>query len=142
MVNTRVQASQNNQSREDEMNDFDDNSSKLSPPEFGTRTFEIKNNAHSYGEQERDHERVRIERSFSEMNRQNGELTSLVRTLTERISSTNREENGNNSPRCRSTSHSDMVAGVIGHTIPKPQLDPPRRTLIWQITKCISRTSL
>ena len=67
----------------------------------------FENNAHSYEDQGRDHERVCNERRFNEMNRQIGELTSLVRTLTERISSSNREENGNNSPRSRSTSHSD-----------------------------------
>ena len=59
-----------------------------------------------------------------------GELTSFVRTLTERIYLSNREENGNNSPRSRSSRHSDMVTGVTGHTIPTTQLDPPRRTLM------------
>ena len=73
MGNTRLQASQNNQSREDKMNDFDDNSSELSFPKFGTRTFEIENYAHRNGEQKRDHERVRIERRFSETMRQIGE---------------------------------------------------------------------
>ena len=47
MVNTRDQASQNNQTREHEINDFDDNSSKLSLPEFDTPSFATENNAHS-----------------------------------------------------------------------------------------------
>ena len=79
------------------MNDYDDNSSDVSLPEFSTRSFEIENNTNDHGEQERDHERIRIERRFNEMNRQIGELTSLVRTLTEKVSSGNREGNGNNS---------------------------------------------
>ena len=52
MVNTRAQASQNNQPREDEMDDFGDNASDLSLPRIA---LEIENNAHSYGDQERDH---------------------------------------------------------------------------------------
>ena len=107
MVNTRSQAPQSNQIREDVMSDYDDNSSDISLPDFGTRTFEIKKNTNNYGEQERDHQRLRIERRFNEMNRHVGELTSLVRTLTEKISSDNREENDNNSSQNRSPSHSD-----------------------------------
>ena len=41
MVNTRDQASQKNQPREDEMDDFDDNAIDLSLPGIGTRTFEV-----------------------------------------------------------------------------------------------------
>ena len=89
------------------MDDFDDNASNLGLPGVGTRTFELENNDQSYGDQERDHERIRIESRFNELNKQVGELTSLVRTLTEKISSSNRGENGINSPRSRSTSHSD-----------------------------------
>ena len=50
MVNTRAQAWQNNQSRE-EMNDYDDTSSDISLPELGV--FEIENKTNNYGEQER-----------------------------------------------------------------------------------------
>ena len=89
MENTRAQASQHNQPREDEMDDIDDNSSDFSLPGIGTRTFEMENNAISYEDQGRDHERVRIERRDNEMNRQIGELISLVRTFFESISSSN-----------------------------------------------------
>ena len=61
MVSIRAQASQNNQPREDEMDDFGDNASDLSLPGIGTRTFKIENNAHSYGDQKKDHERIRIQ---------------------------------------------------------------------------------
>ena len=103
MVNTRAQALQNNYNKQDETNDYDDNSSDISLPEFDTRTFELENNVNNFSEQER----VRIERRFNEMNRQIGELTSLVRTLADRISSSNREEKCSNSSQNRSPSHSD-----------------------------------
>ena len=74
-----------NQNREDEMTDYDDNASDISLPDLSTRTFELENNVNTFGEQKREHERMRIERSFNEMNRQIGELTSLVRTLTDRF---------------------------------------------------------
>ena len=89
------------------MDDFDDNASDLSLPEISRRTFGKENIGRDNVDQERDHERVRIQRRFNGLNRPIGELTSLVRTLNEKISSSNREENGNNSPRGRSTSHSD-----------------------------------
>ena len=114
MVTTRAQASQTNLPREDEMDgedDFDDNASDLSLPGIGSRTFEIESFDRNYEDQEKDHERVRIERRFNEMSRQIGELTTLVRTLTEKTSSSIREGNGNNSPRSRLTSHSDTFGG-------------------------------
>ena len=52
------------------MDDFDDNASDLRLPEVGTPTFEMENNDRNYDDQERNHERVRIERRFHEMNRQ------------------------------------------------------------------------
>ena len=102
MVNTRAQTSQNNPNREDEMNDYDDNSSDISLQEFSTRTFELENIVNNFSEQEREHERVRIERRFNEMNRQIRELYPLVRTLMDRIFPSNREENGSNSSQNRS----------------------------------------
>ena len=51
MVNTRPQASQNSLPREDEMDDFCDNTSDLSLPGIGTRTFKIENNSRDYEDQ-------------------------------------------------------------------------------------------
>ena len=96
MVNTRAQTSQNNQNREGEMNDYDYNSSDMSLPEFSNRTFQLESDFKNFSEQEREHARIRIERRCNEMNRQIGELTTLVRTLTDRISSSDRRENGSN----------------------------------------------
>ena len=100
MVNTRSQTSQDNQNREGEINDYDDNSSDMRLPEFSNRTFQLENNVKNFSEQEREHARIRIERRCNEMNKQIGELTSLVRTLI--ISLSDREENGSNLSRKRS----------------------------------------
>ena len=56
---------------------------------------------------ERDRERSRIEQRFNEKNRQIVQLTSLVRTLTEKVSSNNREENDRDVLKSESSSHSD-----------------------------------
>ena len=45
-------------------------------------------------DQERDHEKIRIEQRFMEMNRQISELINLVNTLTEKVTSNPREDNG------------------------------------------------
>ena len=62
MVNTRAQTSQNSPNREDETKDHDDNSSDFNVPEFNTCTFNLENNVNNFSEQERKHERRRIER--------------------------------------------------------------------------------
>ena len=56
---------------------------------------------------ERDHERIRIEQRFNDMNPQNGELISLLRMLSEEITSSNKEENDSNAQRSRKPSHFD-----------------------------------
>ena len=73
-------------------------------------TFEIDNSADNYRKHERDHKQVRIERRFREMDRQIGELTSLLRTLTERISSNNREEKA-------ATLHKIDLQAILTHYI-------------------------
>ena len=76
---------------------------------------------------ERDHERVRVEQRFDDLNRKIGEITTLILTLTEKLSSGNREEDGFKVQRL---SQSDMMTGVPGHSIPTSDLHPPRRTLM------------
>ena len=56
---------------------------------------------------ERDHGRVRIEQRFNDLNRQIGELTTLVLTLTETLYSGNREGNGSDVQRSETAGHSD-----------------------------------
>ena len=76
-------------------------------PELGSRNLVPENDTRSLNDQERDNERVRIEQRFNVMNRQKRELTSLVRMLSEKNTSNNPEENGNNTHQTRTPSHSD-----------------------------------
>ena len=57
-------------------------------------------------QQERDHERSRIEQRFLEINKQIGELISMVRALTEKVANS-REENDPNVRYFRTLPHSD-----------------------------------
>ena len=59
-------------------------------------------------QQERDHERSRIEQRFMEMNKQIGELTSMVRALTEKVTNS-REESDPKFRDFRTLPHSDSM---------------------------------
>ena len=54
-----------------------------------------------------DHESIRIEDRFMDVSCQIGELTSLARALTEKISSSNRDESGQNFHDDKTSSCSD-----------------------------------
>ena len=77
------------------MDNFNDNDSHISSPELNSRNRDIENHTNDFSEQETNHERIRSEQRCNDMNRQIREITSLIRTLTEMISSNDREENGN-----------------------------------------------
>ena len=111
MVITRAQSTTNVQNRNSNRNDFSYNESDISLPELNSHDPIAENSVNS-NEQERDHERIRIERRFNEMNNLSDELTSLVGTLTEMVASSNKEGNDSNTRNTRSTSHSDMATGV------------------------------
>ena len=55
---------------------------------------------------ERDHEKHRIEQRFLEMNRQIGELASIVRALTDKLTNS-REENGRDVLNSETSTRSD-----------------------------------
>ena len=55
---------------------------------------------------ERDHEKHRIDQRFLEMNRQIGELTSIVRALTDKLANS-REENGRDVLNSETSTRSD-----------------------------------
>ena len=61
---------------------------------------------------ERDHENHRFEQRFLEMNRQIGELTSIVRALTGRLSN-GREENNRDVLNSETSARSDIYIGTI-----------------------------
>ena len=74
------------------MNEFSDIDNNVSFPELYSRSQNSETNNENLSDQERDYQRIRIELRFSDMNRQIGELTSLVRTVKEKIASNGREE--------------------------------------------------
>ena len=69
------------------MNDLIDNNETTCLPDFPLEDTEngIKNENLEIHEREREHERVRIDRRFSDMNIQFGELTSLEKILREKF---------------------------------------------------------
>ena len=58
------------------MNENGDNESDISLLEFSSHNLVTENSKRHLNDQERDHEQMRIERRFNEMNMQLGELTS------------------------------------------------------------------
>ena len=104
MVLTRSQANRNKSLEPETMSD---NESELRVPdvlsraqriEFDERDFPIRNN---------DVEHNDIERRFSDRSRQIGELTNIVLSLIERLSSNTREGNGLNTSSSDSNGCSD-----------------------------------
>ena len=69
-----------------------------------TNEKEQMNNTH----QESDHEKIRIEQRFFDMNRQIGGLTSMVKTFTETMTDI-REENGQNVQTIETLRRSDNM---------------------------------
>ena len=83
MVITRPQSTNSAEVKITNMKDYCDNESDVSLPEFNSHNVTTENSNRLSNEQERDHERIRIERRLRETNRRIGELTRLVRILTE-----------------------------------------------------------
>ena len=69
MVITRAQSTTNAQARYTDKKYYRDNESDIiSWPELNSHDLINKNSSHHSDEQERDHEQIRIERRFNEMN--------------------------------------------------------------------------
>ena len=69
------------------MDEFSNNDSNASFPDLYSSGQISKTNNENMSNKEKDHEIIRIEQQFNEMNRQIREPTILVKTLTEKISS-------------------------------------------------------
>ena len=67
--------------------------------------------------QERDHERLRKEQRFFEMNKQIGEITSMARALTEKVTNS-REENDQNGHNFWTSMRSDTIT-ELAWVLPK-----------------------
>ena len=130
MVNTRSGYNRENrieQSGKDRYFDEDNNMSVADHYTEDNFNNDIESDVRSM---ETDHEKHRIEQRFLEMNRQIGELTSIVRALTDKLANS-REENGRDALNSETSTHSDMmVTGVSANPLSTPNAQPPRRTPI------------
>ena len=106
MVNTRSRFNRESrieQSGTSSYSDYEDNMSVAD--HFGENVLENEFE-NDMREIERDHENHRFEQRFLEMNRQIGELTSIVKALTDRLSNS-REENNRDALNPETSARSD-----------------------------------
>ena len=85
MVDTKSQVLRENRVEQSEDDRFSDNDDNVSVADHYQKIYFGENGEETMRSMERDHERLRIEQRFIDMNRQTGELTSIVRALTEKI---------------------------------------------------------
>ena len=92
---TRSQSSRKIRTEQAEMETFSNNESNASYPDFYSGDHFTEINVEAIRTHERDHERIRIEQRFMDMNRQIAESTSMVKAFSENMSR-KEEENGQN----------------------------------------------
>ena len=127
MVNTRSRFNRENRIEQSGTSRYSDDEDNMSVADhFGENILENETE-NDMREIERDHENHKFEQRFLEMNRQFGELTSIVRALTDRLSNS-REENNRDVLNSETSARSDMVTGVLANPPPIPNTQPPRRT--------------
>ena len=90
MVIRRSQSNRNKRIEQAEMDTFSDEKSNASNSDLYTRSHFTETNEISTRTDERDHEEIKIIQRFMDVNREIGELTIMVRAVTEKISN-NRE---------------------------------------------------
>ena len=106
MVNTKSQMLRENTVEQTGDDEYSDNEDNISVADHYSGSYFNDCSDEAMRSQERDHERSRIEQRFLDMNRQIGELTSMVRALTEKVTNS-REENDPNVRNFRTLVHSD-----------------------------------
>ena len=102
MVKTRSQVLRENRVEQTEEDRYSDNEDNISVADHYTRSYFNVYDDEALRSQERDHERYRIEQRFLEI----GELTSMVRALTEKVTNS-REESDPNVRNFTTLPHSD-----------------------------------
>ena len=106
MVNTRSRFNRESRIEQSGTNSYSDNEDNMSVADhFGENILENETE-NDMREIERDHENHRFEQRFLEMNRQIGELTSIVKALTDRLSNS-REENNRDVLNSETSARSD-----------------------------------
>ena len=106
MVNTRSRYNRESRFEQTDIDRHSDEYDEMSVADHYIETNsnnDIESDARSI---ERDHEKHRIEQRFLEMNRQIGELTSIVRALTDKITNS-REENSRDVSNPETSTRSD-----------------------------------
>ena len=127
MVNTRSRFNRESRTEQSGTSSYSDNEDNMSVADhFGENILENETE-NDMREIEWDHENHRFEQRSLEMNRQIGELTSIVKALTDRLSNS-REENNRDVLNSETSARSDMVTGVLANPPPTPNTQPPRRT--------------
>ena len=117
MVNTRSQVLRENRVEQSEDDRFSDNDDNVSVADHYLESYLVENDEETMRSSERDRERLRIEQRSIDMNRQNGELTSIVRALTEKISTSkegNHQDVLNAETSTRSDTNPDLQPTVVG----------------------------
>ena len=93
MVKTRWQIHRENRIEQTEGDGFTDDDDNVRLADHYQESYGNENNGETIRSLEKDHERLRIEQRFLDINIQIGELTSIAKALTEKISNS---KEGNN----------------------------------------------
>ena len=93
MIITRSQIDRTNEKEQTKITTFSENESNSSPRDLYSNTRFADDNEMNNADQGSDHEKVSIEQRFIDKNCQFGEMTSIVKALTETMTDS-REENG------------------------------------------------
>ena len=123
MVTTRSQSNRIREVDNRVMDRSGDNESEASFPDILSRDQMAELDTDDLLNRQRKNDGYSIDQRFNEINRQIGDLTDIVLTLTQQFSSNNREGSRLNVATTSANSRSDMVTGV-----PNPQPSSSRTT--------------
>ena len=107
MVNTRSQVLRETRIEQSEEDIFTDDDDNVSVADHYRESYFGENDGEAIRSQERDHERLRIEQRFIDMNWEIGELTSIVKALAKKISN-GKEGNNQDVLNPETSSRSDI----------------------------------
>ena len=110
MVITRSQSSQNRQVETENMDRSSDNESEASFPELLSRDQMVDLDSDDVLTRRQNSNSYSIDQRFNEINRQIGDLTNIVLTLTNQFASVNGEGNRLNPATTSTGGRSDIIA--------------------------------
>ena len=128
MVITRSQSSQNRQVETEKMDRSSDNESEASFPELLSRDQMVDLDSDDVSTRRQNSNSYNIDQRFNEINRQIGDLTNIVLTLTNQFASVNGEGNRLNPATTSTDGRSDMVTGVSNPRPSGSRTTPPNGT--------------